>query len=121
MVRSGYALHTAIVRTNSKIGDLIMALQELYDAVVGDNDFWRQVAGACMIAAMDIKDEDPETPNHANRLLWAASVNENAKSMARKMVKRVVQDPTIAADVLTASDSQVQSVVNSLIDVYATG
>jgi len=31
-----------------------MALQELYESYVGENTFWMKVAGACMVAAINI-------------------------------------------------------------------
>lgn len=96
-----------------------MALKELYMAYVGESDFWKQVAGACMTAAIDISNEDPATPNHVDRLQWAVAVRDNAKGMAKSMLVDIVKDATIAADVDAATDAQVQSVVNSLIDQYA--
>ena len=96
-----------------------MALKELYMAYVGENDFWKQVAGACMTAAIDITNESPGTPNHADRLAWAVSVRDNAKGVAKGMLVDVVKDATIALDVDAASDAQVQSVVNGLVDQYA--
>lgn len=98
-----------------------MALKELYQAYVGESDFWKQVAGACMTAARDIENEDPGTVNHANRLLWMAEVDGNAKGAAREMLVEVLKNPTIAADVDGALDTDVQFVVNSLIDTYAAG
>lgn len=98
-----------------------MALQELYMSYVGENDFWKRIAGACMIAALNIADEAPATPNHANRLLWAIEVRDNVKSMARKMLVRVLQDSAIAADVEASTDPMVQSAVDGLVDTYATG
>jgi len=96
-----------------------MALKELYQAHVGESDFWKQVAGACMTAAMDIANEPPATPNHADRLVWAVAVRDNAKGMAKSMLVDVVRDATIAADVEAATDAQVQSVVDGLVDQYA--
>lgn len=98
-----------------------MALKELYMATVEQNDFWKQVAGACMTAARDIENEDPGTDNHAYRLVWMASVDENAKATAKEMLVEVLKNPTIASDVAGALDADVQFVVNSLIDTYATG
>lgn len=98
-----------------------MALKELYQAYVGDNDLWMKVAGACMIAAMDIAEESPATPNHANRIVWAVSVRDNAKAMAKSMLVKILQDATIAADVTAATDAQIQTVVNGLINDFATG
>lgn len=98
-----------------------MALKELYDAYQLENDFWKQVAGACMNASRDIENEDPGTSNHANRLLWAAAARVNPKAKAREMLVYVLDNATIAADVENATDNDVQFVVNSLIDTFATG
>ena len=96
-----------------------MALKELYKAYVGESDFWKQVAGACMSAAIDIVNESAGTPNHANRILWAVLVRDNAKGMAKSMLADIVKDSTIAADVEAATDAQVQSVVDGLVNQYA--
>lgn len=96
-----------------------MALKELYKAYIGESDFWKQVAGACMTAAIDISVEAPGTPNHADRLVWAASVRDNAKGMAKSMLVDIVKDATIAADVENATDVQVQTVVDGLVNQYA--
>ncbi len=98
-----------------------MALKELYEATIGENDFWKQVAGSCITAAMEIAEESPATPNHANRILWAVSVRDNAKAMAKSMLVKVLQDAAIAVDVEAATDAMVQSAVDSLVDIYATG
>ena len=98
-----------------------MALKELYRAFVRESDFWQQVAGACMIAASKIAEEDPGTSNHAKRLLWALSVRDNPKAVAIGMLVDVIRDETIAADVENALDSDVQDVVNGLVNKYATG
>lgn len=98
-----------------------MALKELYLASVSKHNFWQQIAGACMTAARDIEAEDPGTANHTNRLIWAAEVRDNPKSKAMEMLISVLDNATIAADVDNATDNDVQFVVNSLIDTYATG
>lgn len=98
-----------------------MALKELYEALKGEGDFWKKVAGACLMAALEIKNEGGGTPNHTNRLLWAVSVKENSKDMARQMMASILSDVTISVDVSAATDAVIQIVVNSLIDTYATG
>ena len=98
-----------------------MALQELYEAFVGENDFWKRVAGACMIAAIGIAEEDPATPNHADRVQWALSVRDNVKAIARSQeaLAAILQNPTISADVENATDANIQAVVDSLVDTWA--
>lgn len=96
-----------------------MALKELYEASIFQHDFYKQVAGACMTAARDIENEDPGTPNHTNRLIWMARVDENAKDVAQIMLYEIIKNPTLAADIDNALDADVQFVVNSLIDTFA--
>ena len=98
------------------------ALIARYLAFTGQlEEFTYQVAGACLKAAQDIENEDEGTTNHANRLTWAAEVEANPKAVARDMGQRVLDNATIAADVEGAIDSDMQFVVNSLIDEFATG
>ena len=98
-----------------------MALKELYESYVGENVFWKKVAGACMIAAIEIAKESPGTPNHADRVQWAIAVRDNVKAIARsqEVLADVLSDATIAADVENALDSDIQTVVNSCIDSWA--
>lgn len=96
-----------------------MALKELYEAFVGENDFWKQVAGAVMTAARDIQNEDAGTENHADRIIWASAALANPKATAKLMLVDVLRNATIAADISGATDSDVQYVVNSLINTYA--
>ena len=98
-----------------------MALKELYQAFTGRTDFLYQVAGGCLMAAKDIIEEDPGTTNHANRVIWAEEAQENPKAKAREMLTKVIENATMAADVEGAVDNDVQFVVNSLIDTFATG
>ena len=98
-----------------------MALKELYESYIGENDFWKKVAGACMVAAIEIADESPATPNHADRIQWAISVRDNVKAIARskEVLVAILQDPTISADVENATDVAIQAVVDSLVDTWA--
>lgn len=98
-----------------------MALKELYEAMTGKTDFLKKVAGACFVAARDIKNEDAGTANHVNRLIWASNAEENCKGTAREMLRDVLSNATLAADVDGAIDSDIQFVVNSFINTYATG
>jgi hypothetical protein len=98
-----------------------MALLDLYEASKSEGDFWKKVAGACLVAARDIDNEDPGTTNHANRVTWAAEVREVLESKAKELLPDVLTNPTIQANVAGATDNDIQFVVNSLIDTYATG
>lgn len=98
-----------------------MALKELYEAFTGQTDFLYQVAGACLVAARDILNESPATANHANRIIWATAAKKNPKGTARTLLVYVLDNATVAASLPNAVDSDVQFVVNSLIDTFATG
>lgn len=98
------------------------ALRSRYLAYIGQLDsFTEQVSGACLKAAQDVQNEDAGTANHANRIVWAAAVEANPKAMGRMMSQRVLDNATVATDVENATDNDVQFVVNSLIDEFATG
>lgn len=98
-----------------------MALIDLYEAHHGDTDLWKQVAGACIVAANDIENEAPGTSNHANRLIWAEQAKITPKGKAIQMLPEVLNNTTVRAALPAALDTDVQFVVNSLIDTYATG
>ena len=86
-----------------------------------DYVLWRQVYVALLDAATDIRAEDPLTANHANRLTWALSVEQDTTAHVLAMRKRVLENVTLAANPGGALDSDVQFVVNSLVDDFATG
>jgi len=98
-----------------------MALAELHDALNREGTFWKKVAGATWQAARDIEAEDAGTANHANRLIWADEAKANRKAKALEMLGEVLENATLAADPEGAADNDIQFVVNSLIDTYATG
>lgn len=101
-----------------------MAYVDLYNVLcadVGDSVLWRQAFVAVLKAAADIRNEDAETANHANRLAWGESVEQDPAAMVRQMRYRILENATIAAAPTAATDSDVQYVINSLVDSFATG
>jgi acetylglutamate synthase len=86
-----------------------------------------RVTSALLVAAANIRDEDPQTANHAERLAWANSLTTDgdAEAMARRFVVQVAANPTISAayaaelDHEDVTDNDLQFVVNSLITQYA--
>jgi hypothetical protein len=98
--------------------------QTLYNTLladVGNHPLWRQAYVAVLKAAADIRNEDSETSNHPNRLTWANEVASNPAAMVRKMKCRIMENSTLAAAPTEATDSDVQYVINLLIDTFATG
>lgn len=87
------------------------------------------VAGACMKASFDIRGEDPQTPNHANRLIWAArSPMFNAEQMMTVVdldgFLQMTWEERTAQNLPEPDrfiDQNVTDVVNGYIDNFATG
>lgn len=101
-----------------------MAYLDLYNVLradVGDHTLWRQAYVAVLKAAADIRNEDEGTSNHANRLVWAAEAAQDPLAKVNELKHRIMENATIASAPAAASDNDVQFVVNSLIDSFATG
>jgi len=101
-----------------------MAYLDLYNTLVadvGNHVLWRKAFVACLKAAADIRNEDAGTANHANRLIWAQAVEQDPEAKTREMRYRIMENATVQAAPTEATDNDVQFVVNSLIDDFATG
>ena len=98
-----------------------MALDALHDALNSEGAFWKRVAGACWNAAGLVLSEVTTTPNHANRLLWAAEVRDDRVPPAKEMLAAILEDATIAADPTGVKDDDIQAAVNNHINDFATG
>lgn len=91
-----------------------MAYIDVYDQAVDANSTLRKkIAVALHKAATDIAVEDPQTANHPQRLAWARRVISDPVGWSEKAVWTVMQNATIAAAPATATDNDVQFVVNS--------
>lgn len=87
------------------------------------NDLHKKVARAIDKAARDVINEDPGTSNHARRLEWANRVRQtpdNTITIAHKYMLIVLDNATVAAAGNAATDTDVQFVVNSLVDLMAS-
>lgn len=81
----------------------------------------KQVVAAIIKAAADVKAEDPATANHANRLAWATKVSRHDAAVQEMALRRweILSNSTIAAAPATATDNDVQFVVNSFVNQWA--
>lgn len=77
-------------------------------------------------AVPDVKNEDPGTPDHADRVAWAVATETSEAELAiqvRRLLIYLVQNPTIAAAAASdtpAEDSDVEFVgLASLDDLIA--
>lgn len=102
-----------------------MAYSDIYAAATDATSPLRgQVAVAVAKAATDIVNEAANTTNHANRLSWARRVvanNDAPLTEAINMLWKVLENATIQAAPTTAADTDVQFVVNSLVDTFTRG
>ena len=96
-----------------------MALLDTYHLMNSDGDLWRKVEAAALGAATSIRYEDPLTANHAARLTWANTVFADPKAWTVDNKTKVLENATVKAAGNSATDSDVQFVVNSLAPVAA--
>lgn len=95
---------------------------ELY-GLHNDSALKNRVSVACIVAAEVVVNEDPATANHANRLLWAASVLASPQVEATRMYWALLaanKDMSVE-DIQKVTDPQLQSQVEAHIDLFATG
>jgi hypothetical protein len=96
--------------------------EELY-SLWNESGLRNKVIVAVIVAAESIQGEDPVTPNHANRLLWAKTSLESPVPVASAMFRLVIaanKDATKEA-ILNAIDASIQSAIDSAVDMFATG
>jgi hypothetical protein len=80
-----------------------------------------QIEVAVVHAAADIQNEDPATPDHANRLAWANWANSNSSAAWNPFAWPVGMNSTIQGSVAedpsgqSVKDSDVQFVCNSIL------
>ena len=91
----------------------------IYDLQYRHSDLRTRTQVAICNAAYNVLNEDPAAANHANRILWANDTLANPERMMNLEMSMVVQNPTIQAEGDNAADSDIQFVVNGLVDYYA--
>ena len=89
----------------------------------GNGDLLNKIEVACIVAADTIRNEDPGTANHTNRLVWAASCFQNTRPVAEKMLMAILatNKTSSAAAIEGASDELLQTNVDATVDLFATG
>lgn len=92
-------------------------LAEVY-SMRSNADLKNRIAAAAAKQAYWIITTEPlDTPNHAERVTWAKSVMLDPETEANRMMWAVIQNPTIQTG--SATDNDVEYVVNVLVDVFA--
>jgi hypothetical protein len=86
----------------------------------------QQIEVAVITAAEAIKNEDPSTADHANRLAWANWADRNSSVAWLAFAWPVAMNPAIQASVeadpsgQSVKDSDIQFVVNSNVEAVVT-
>jgi len=95
---------------------------ELY-GLRNDSALRNRVMVACIIAAEVVMAEVDTTPNHANRLVWAASVFANPVAEASRMFMAILaaNSGLTVEQIQGATDAQIQTGVDDHIDLFAVG
>jgi hypothetical protein len=96
-----------------------MTYLEIYDLQYRHPDLRTRTQVAISNASYNVLNEDPGTVNHANRILWANDTLASPEKMTNLEMAMVVQNPTIQAEGDNAADSDIQFVVNGLVDYFA--
>jgi len=94
---------------------------EIYDVIYLDCSLWKRAAVRAMKLAGDVLNEDPETVNHANRVVWANAVLADPTVEVKKMRTHILLNATIAANPNGATSNDVEFVISSLINSFAKG
>jgi hypothetical protein len=91
----------------------------IYDLQYRHSDLRTRTQIAICNAAYNVLNEDPGTPNHANRILWTNDTLAWPERMMSLEMSMLVQNPTIQAEGDNAADGDIQFVVNGLVDYFA--
>jgi hypothetical protein len=93
-----------------------MALLDTYTLRYNSEPMKSRVTAAVAQCSADILNEDPATPNHANREEWANFALNNSQGIAEQAMWSVVMNPTINAAGENATDQDILFVVSSWIN-----
>lgn len=98
-----------------------MATYAELDQASGNTVFLTQVKVACIIAAEKIRNEREDIQGHANRWAWAQQAFANPSGVAGGIVWCILgQNQALTlAQITTATDAQIQNVVDKAINIMA--
>ncbi|MBI3319734.1 MAG: hypothetical protein HYZ89_04020 [Candidatus Omnitrophica bacterium] len=78
-----------------------------------------RVTVAVVSAARAVFQESGATTNHAARLAWAKQAVKDAEGEAERLMWGVVSHPTVQSSGEAVTDTQLQTMVDNLVDVFA--
>jgi len=91
--------------------------------LLNDSALLNKVTVAVGVAAETIQNESGATANHANRLLWAKDAYSNPTGISRQVFWAVIiaNRASTVVQIQAASDTAIQTNVDAVIDIFATG
>ena len=93
-----------------------MAYTDVYDQATNTTStLAKQTAVALHKAAVNISNEATSVTDHDQRMAWARRVFADPVSWSGKAIWKVMENATIAANPATATDNDVQFVVDGII------
>jgi len=104
-----------------------MALVDIYNCWAGQSGLLKaKFLAACLKASYAIVNEDGGTANHVNRLAWANSVLNGTVAEVEALAFQhlryaIASNATLQSAGDAATDNDVEFIVNSQINTFATG
>ena len=97
-----------------------MAYIDIYNAATAaDSSLRKQIVVAMQKASVDIQNEDGLADGYAARKRWSDRINNTGlDAMAEIVIWKVLENAAIQANPSAATDSDVQFVVNSLVQFF---
>lgn len=96
-----------------------MATYAERSALVTDAAFLSRIQMALWVSATDVLNEPSDAPMHAQRMEWAKNMlKSSVADNLREVAVRVLSNPTVGAAGAAAPDSDIQFVVNGLINNF---
>lgn len=96
---------------------------ELHKLALEDSVLRNRITTACIIAAEEIRSEDPGIANHANRMIWSKNVFAHPVVESDRMLwAALAANRTLTvAQIQGATDAGLQTAVNNAVNLFATG
>lgn len=88
-----------------------------YNLLHSEGVLWQSAAIAAMKAAVDIKNESPNTNKHSERIQWAYDVLANPDNWVTAHRWDIIQNSSISTNGHSSTDSDIEFVVAGLIPV----
>jgi hypothetical protein len=92
-------------------------------AMQANANYIQQVTVACRIAAQNVINEATNFPNDVARRRWASDIVNGSQSLLSSMASACAMNSTLQAGAPAGPwlDSDIQFVVNSLVDIQSAG